>query len=300
MASSGPVPSVAAVDARHANRRGIRLMVAAMACFVVNDTIVKYVSESMPAAQLIFVRGLLASLLVFAIARARGVALRPAQLARGWTAGRALIDAVASVMFLVALFHLPIANATAINMAAPLFITVLAVVVLRERVDTARWFAVVVGFLGVTLVIRPGADGFNAFALLCLGATLLHAVRDLVTRRIPPGVPSLAITFATAVAVTLLAGALSLLEGFRAFGLGELGLLAAASVFLSVGYLVVIASVRVGDISVTAPWRYTGLLWAVLLGWVIWGHVPDGPGWAGIALVVCAGLYLVQRERMRR
>jgi len=299
LASSAPHPTELAARLR-ANRRGIALMAAAMACFVVNDTLVKYLGESIPTAQLIFLRGVCASLLVLAALRASGLALRPAQLARGWIAWRAVLDAFASVLYLASLHHLPLANATAINMAAPFFITVMAVVLLRERVDVSRWLVVVVGFLGVTLVIRPGADGFNAWALLCLAATLLHAVRDLITRRIAPGVSSLAITLATAVAVTGLAGAFSLLEGWRAFGPREFGLIAAASVFLAVGYLLVIASVRGSDISVTAPWRYTGLLWAVLLGWAVWGHVPDAPAWAGIALVVCAGLYLVQRERMRR
>jgi drug/metabolite transporter (DMT)-like permease len=299
MASSGTLPSVAALAHRRANRRGIRMMVAAMVCFVLNDTLVKYVSESLPAAQLIFMRGFLASVFVFGVALASGVALRPRELARGWIARRAVIDAVASVLFLVSLFQLPLANATAISMSAPLFITVLAVVLLRERVDAPRWFAIAVGFLGVVLVIRPGMEGFNAYALLCLAATLLHAVRDLATRRIAPGVSSLAITFATAVAVTLLSGVLSLFEGWRAFGLREFGLLATAAAFLAAGYFLVVGSVRNGDISVTAPWRYTGMLWAVLLGWAVWGHVPDGLAWAGIALLVCAGLYLVQRDRMR-
>lgn len=292
-------PTAASAAAIRANRRGIRLMVAAMACFVVNDALVKLASASMPAAQLIFVRGVMAVALLFAVARATGVVFRARELGERWVAGRAAIDAVASLMFLVSLFHLPIANAAAINMASPLFIVALAVPLLRERVDAGRWAAIAVGFGGVLLVIQPRAEGFNAFALLCLGATALHALRDLATRRVPRGVASLAIAFAAAVAVTLLAGGLSIVQGWQPFGARETALLAAAAAFLAAGNFLIIGSTRAGDMSVIAPFRYTGLLWALLLGAVIWGDLPNAPAWMGIALLVAAGMYLIRRDRRR-
>jgi drug/metabolite transporter (DMT)-like permease len=293
---SDPSPPAAAL---RANARGIRFMVGAMACFIVNDTLVKVASASLPAGQLIFVRGLMASLLVLAVMRATGVPARLGQLTRGWVAGRAAIDAVASLAYLVSLFHLPIANATAINMASPLFIVLLAGPLLGERVDARRWAAIAVGFAGVLLVIQPRVEGFNAFALLCLAATLLHAFRDFATRKVPSGVPSLAVTLATAVAVTLLAGLMSIPQGWVAIGAREWALLATASVFLAVGYHLIIRSVRAGDVSVVAPFRYTGLLFALVLGWAVWGDVPNALAWVGIALLIAAGLYLIRRERAR-
>jgi drug/metabolite transporter (DMT)-like permease len=281
------------------NAQGIRSMVGAMACFIVNDSLVKLASASLPAGQLIFVRGLMASLLVLAVMRATGVPARPAQLVRGWVAGRAAIDAVASLTYLVSLFHLPIANATAINMASPLFIVALAGPLLGERVDGRRWLAIAAGFAGVLLVIQPRVEGFNAFALLCLFATLLHALRDFATRRVPAGVPSLAVTLATATAVTLLAGLMSIPQGWVAIGLREWALLATASVFLAAGYHLIIRSVRAGDVSVVAPFRYSGLLFALLIGWIVWGDVPNALAWAGIGLLMAAGLYLIRRERSR-
>ena len=297
-----PPPSTAAApfaDTTRANRRGIRFMVAAMACFVVNDTLVKVASESLPAAQLVFVRGTMATLLVLAVARATGVVVRPAQVVRGWVARRAAIDALATLAYLVSLFHLPIATATAINMASPLFIVALAVPLLGERVDGPRRVAVALGFVGVLLVIQPRPGALDGYALLCLFATLLHALRDLVTRRIPPAVPSIVVTLATAVAVTVLAGALSVVEGWRALDARGLALLAAASVFLAGGYHLIIRSVRTGEVSVVAPFRYTGLLWALVLGWAVWGDLPNAPAWAGIALLIATGTYLVRRERPR-
>ncbi len=295
-ASSTASPPAAAL---RANARGIRLMVGAMACFIVNDSLVKIASASLPAGQLIFVRGAMASLWVLAVMRATGVEARLGQLARGWVAGRAAIDAFASLAYLISLFHLPIANATAINMASPLFIVALAVPLLGERVDAARGLAVAVGFAGVLLVIQPRVEGFNAFALLCLGATFLHALRDFATRKVPAGIPSLAITLSTAVAVTLLAGLLSAFQGWVAIGAREWALLATASVFLATGYHLIIASVRAGDVSVVAPFRYSGLLFALVIGWAVWGDVPNALAWAGIALLIAAGLYLVRRERGR-
>ncbi len=281
---------------RHDNSRGIRLMVLAMACFIANDTLVKLVSQSMPSGQLIFLRGLMATALVLMAVRATGVALQPRRLATGWVALRANIDAFATLTYLVSLFHLPLANATAINMATPLFITVLAVLWLGAKVTAARWAAIAVGFAGVLLVIQPRADGFNAYAWLCLLATVLNALRDLVTLRIPREIASSAVTVATAVAVTLWAGVFSLLQGWGAIHARELGLLAGAAVFLAVAYQLIIRATRCGDLSVVAPFRYSGLLMAVALGWGVWGEIPNALAWAGIALVIGAGIYLLPRR----
>ena len=290
-------PSVDDDARRRANRRGIRLMVASMACFIANDSLVKFVSQALPAAQLIFLRGLMATVLVLMVVRATQVPIEPRRLTGGWVALRAAIDALATMAYLVALFQLPIANATAINMATPLFITLLAVGWLGARVGMPRWLATGAGFAGVLLVIQPRADGFNAYAWLCLAATFLHALRDLVTPRIARDVPSIGVTLATAVAVTVLAGALSLWQGWAPVSAHQLALLAAAAAFLAGGYHFVIRATRIGELSVVAPFRYSGLLMAVALGWVVWGEVPNALAWAGIALVIGAGLYLLRHER---
>lgn len=276
------------------NRRGIQLMVAAMACFIVNDSLVKLASESLPAGQLIFVRGFIATVLVLAVMRATAMPIRPRRLASGWVAGRAALDALASLTYLVSLFHLPIANATAINMATPLVITVLAVMLGMAQVGPGRRVVIGLGFAGVLLVIQPRPDAFNAYAWLCLLSTFLHAARDMATLRIPREVPSIAVTLATAVAVMLAAGALSLVQGWVPMRAPQLALLAAAAVFLASAYQLVIAATRSGDLTVVAPFRYTGLLIAVLLGWLLWGDVPNALAWLGIALVLGSGLYLLR------
>ena len=273
-----------------------------MASFLANDGLVKYLSESLPAAQLICIRGLFATVLMLVIARHMGL-LRPnplagatplRQLAQGPVLLRSVIDALATMAYLGALFHMPIGNATAINSASPLFLTLYAALMWREPVGPLRWVLIVGGFAGVLLIVQPKAEGFNAWALVCLLATMLHAARDVVTRAIAPTVPSVMVTLATAATVTLVAGAISLFEGWQAVSATQLALLATASVFLSGGYYFVILGMRGGDVSVISPFRYTSLLYALLIGWAVWGDIPNAMAMAGIALLVAAGILMVR------
>ena len=273
-----------------------------MASFLANDGLVKYLSQSLPAAQLICIRGLFATVLMLFIARHMGL-LHPnplsgaaplRQLVRGPVLLRSVIDALATMAYLGALFHMPIGNATAINSASPLFLTLYAALVWREPVGPVRWLLIIGGFAGVMLIVQPQASGFNAWALVCLLATMLHAARDVLTRVIPPAVPSVMVTLSTAATVTLLAGAVSLFEGWQAVTATQLALLATAGVFLSGGYYFVILGMREGEMSVISPFRYTSLLYALVLGWAVWGDVPNAMALAGIALLVGAGVWMVR------
>ncbi len=295
--SSGVSPAPRSPAAE--NRFGIVCMSAAMALFIANDALVKYASQTMPAAQLICVRGLLSIVVVLAVAHVMGVLPRLRTITGRRVVLRSFVDACATMLYLTSLFHLPIANATAINLASPLFMILYAVLFMGDRVGLARWLAIMAGFGGVLLVIQPRAEGFNLWALVCLAGTLFHAARDLMTRRIGSEVPSILITLSTSIAVTLLSGAVSIFEGWRAFGWFELALLAGASVFLSGGYFLIITSMRHGEMSLVAPFRYSGLLFALVLGYGIWGDVPNAVAWAGIALLIGSGLYLLASERRR-
>ncbi len=274
-------------------------MAGAMSCFIVNDAFVKYASQAMPISQLVFVRSIFVMLIIFAIARVSGATRRLADIRRPRILLRAVIDAAATLLYLAALVHLPIANATAINLAAPLFMTVFAVMFLREQVNLARWLAILAGFAGVVLIIQPRAEGFNAWALLSLAATVLHATRDLLTRGIPPGVPSILITAAATVSACLMSGIWSLTQGWRPISGTGLLLVACAAAFVSAGFYLIVASMRQGEMSVIGPFRYTGLLVALVLGFAIWGDIPNLLAWAGIVLMIASGLYILLGERRR-
>jgi len=288
-----------------ANRKGILAICLAMALFIANDALVKHVSASLPAAQLIFVRGLFATGLLLVAAFLMG-ALRPGALAQAdaWqqltqrpVMARAALDALATMAYLTSLFHLPIGNASAINMASPMFIALYAAIAWREQVSMSRWLAIAGGFAGVLLIVQPAADAFNAWSLLCLFATLLHTARDLITRQIALSVPSILITLTTSIAVLLLTGPWSLLQGWAPLDSTQLTLLAIASVFLSSAYYLVIVGMRSGDLSLVAPFRYTGLIFALLVGWLVWGDVPNAWSWSGIVLMVASGLFMLRRQR---
>lgn len=294
---SAPASTAGALAA--ANRRGIVYMALAMASFIVNDSLIKLASESMPAAQAIAVRGLFATAFVLAAVLAAGHGRDLRHLAEPNVAARAAFDTVGTFSYLFALFHLPLANATAINMAAPLVICALAALVLKESVGWRRWSAVGAGFIGVLLVVRPLPGAFDGWALLCLGATFLLALRDIFTRRIAAGIPSIVVTLSTAAMVTAVGCVWATVEGWRPMTGAQIGLLAAASVFLAGGYYGVTVAMRAGELSVTGSFRYTGLLAALAIDLVVWRHVPDGPALAGSALLVCAGLYILHRERVR-
>lgn len=295
--SSSPL---AAAPPRHPHAlRAVLMMIGASGCFVANDAVAKYVSQTLPSAQLIVLRSVIVVLMMLLLAWHQGVLRRVPQLAHPRVLTRSAADALGTAMYLFSLFQLPLANATAINQGAPLFMTLFAVLFLHEKASPMRWAAVGVGFAGVLLVVRPTGDGFNAWALLCLAGTLLHALRDLLTRRLDPTLPSTVATLSSALALGLLASLLLPLQGLAPVTLPTLGLLTLGAIFLCSAFLLLIGGLRLGEISLLAPFRYSGLLFAVLLGYLVWGHVPDAWGLLGIGLLIASGLLVMRGEQGR-
>lgn len=282
-----------------ANRRGILYMASAMVCLVANDMLMKRLGQSMPLPQMVFLRGAMAVLMVLAVAHALGATRQLKQAAGGRVVVRAVADAMGTLLYLGSLMHLPLANATAINLAAPLMMALFAVLFLHESAGPRRWLAIGAGFAGVLLVIQPRAEGFNVWSLVCLSGTVFQAGRELLTRRIDPGVPSILITLSSVACVTLMAGAGTLWDGWQPVARADLGGLAMAAALLASGYWLIVNSMRHGEMSLVAPFRYTGLLVAVVLGYAVWGDVPDVMAWTGIALLLAAGVRLLQDERRR-
>ena len=281
------------------NRRGILAMSLAMALFIANDALVKQVSATLPGPQLIFIRGLMATTLVLIMAQAMGHLKNWRLLLnkRLWIRGS--LDAAASLAYLTAVFHLPLANATAINLSSPLFITAFAMVFLKEPVALQRGLLILLGFGGVLLVVQPSSAGFNAYAWLAVLATLLHATRDTLTRAIGLQVPAMLMTLSTAVSVALAAGGITLSQNWMPVDSTSLALLFGASLLLSMAYYLLIVGMRSGEMSLVAPFRYSGLLFALLIGYVVWDEVPNVLGWAGIFLLAMSGLLILRSERFK-
>ena len=299
MSAFGPGARPDDIERARANRLGILWMIVAMSAFICNDAMIKSIGSRVPMAQMIVVRGVMAISLILLVAWKTGALGRLREVARGWVVVRAGCEGLGTFLYLAALFQLPLANATAINLSSPLMIALLARLILGERVDRARWLAIAAGFVGVLLVIQPRSDGFNVYAWLCLLATLIYAFRDLLTRKIPAGTPSILVTLATAAVVWAMAAVLLAIEGWATMAWRDVGLLGLASIFLSTGYHAVISATRYAEVSVVAPFRYVGLLWALLIGYFVWGDVPNALAVIGIVLLIVAGLFMIRQQQTR-
>lgn len=279
------------------NTRGAGIMMASMAAFTLNDTCMKALADHLPFFQVLFLRGLATSLIMGIAVWAMG-GLRFDLCARDWrfVGLRTLGELVAAYFFLTALFHLPIANVTAVLQALPLTVTLAGAVFWRDPVGWRRLSAILVGFIGVMLIVRPGPEGFNLFALYALIAVAGVTLRDLATRGISKQVPSLLVAWLAALAVTIFSGIGAIGVDWKPLTGISVLLLAGSVLFIIGGYLFSVMVMRAGDISFIAPFRYTGLLWALLLGFVVFGDWPDPFTLLGAGIVVATGLFTFYRE----
>ncbi len=275
-------------------------MLGATGLFIVNDAMIKLASEGLPAAQTIGVRGIFATTWIILAVFATGHANQVHHALERHTLGRAMLDVASTFTYLIALFNMPMALAVAIGQTTPLMMLMLSVVVLGEQVPWRRWAAMIVGFAAVLLVARPGSDGFSWWAALSLLATLCSATRDIYTRVVPQRVPSLIITLASAVAVTLTANALTAVAGWRPMTFEQWGLIFGASIFLAGAYHLMIVAMRLGEVSFVGGFRYASLPAGALIAWIVWGQLPDALAILGMAIIVAAGLYLFRTGRPGR
>ncbi len=283
--------------ARSDNLTGALLMMASMACFTLNDTMMKLMAGDVPLFQLLFLRGVFTTAAVAVIAWRMG-AFGARVPRRDWwiILWRTVGETGAAYFFLTALFNMPLANVTSILAALPLTITLAAAVFLREPVGWKRLAAIVVGFGGVLLIVRPGASDFNVFSLYALTAVGFVTLRDLSTRRLSKETPSMLVTLITSAAIMVFFGLGSLAGEWAPMDGRALGLTVGASVMIIGGYLFSIMVMRVGEIGFTAPFRYTGLIWALVLGWLAFGDWPETITLVGAAIVSGSGLFTLYRE----
>ncbi len=287
--------------ARSKNTQGALYMALAMAAFSCSDALSKSVISAMNAGEIMLLRGLLTSVIVYLIARRMG-ALRPFKvIAQKMILLRVACEAGAAVTYISALGMMPIANASAIIQALPLAVTLGAALFLKEPVGWRRWSAIIVGFLGVLVIVRPGPEGFTPAALIVIASVFITAARDLATRCVDKQVPSLMVTVCTAIGVSVIGGIMIVpLGGWTTPEPRALLHLALASVMVLAGYQTAILAMRTGDIAVVAPMRYLSLIFATLLGMIFFGEMPDLWTIAGAAIVIASGLYTFYRESRRK
>jgi drug/metabolite transporter (DMT)-like permease len=281
------------------NVRGIVTLSVCNLLFLINDTLIKLANEGMPLSEILFFRGLMATILIIPLAVMSG-AHKEIALLRNWPVfWRTVAEIFAAATYLLALFQIPIANANTIAQVVPLMVTAAGAIFFGEAVGARRWSAIVVGFIGVIIVVRPGLEGFNAYGLLAVAAAFFITLRDITTRMMPRGLSAILVALVTGAAVGLSAPLLALLLGetWVMPSARGLGLIFAAVFFLIGGYLTAVDFMRHGDISVVAPFRYTIIIWAIIIGFIVWHEVPDWPMLIGTAVIAASGIYTFRRER---
>jgi drug/metabolite transporter (DMT)-like permease len=284
----------ASADERSARLAGIGLMLLSIFMFSFGDALGKFLVATYSVGQLLWLRAS-AALIVLSpmIWRNRTEFLH---LERPWLQLlRVVLSTLEVAAFFLATVYLPLADVVTYYLACPIFVTALSAIVLREHVGWRRWSAILIGFCGVLIALRPSSQTMSWPALIALGGSLSFAVLMLITRslRATPDIVLASSQFAGTFAL----GALMSPFGWIAPALGSLGLFAAAG-FISVSALLCVnRSLKLAPASVVVPYQYSMIVWAVMFGYLVFGDVPSPATVAGAAIIIGAGLYIFLRER---
>ncbi len=283
------------------NIRAATLMVLGTGAFTVNDMFIKLAGQDLPMFQIIAMRGLAVTLFLAVLtwwqrAGLAGMTRRDKAL----VGLRSVAECGAAYFFLSALLNMPIANVTAILQVLPLSVALAAFLFLREPLGWRRMSAILIGFAGVIVIVRPGTDGFTIWSVYALVAVALVTVRDLTTRMLTRSVPSGVVALSASVGVTMLGLMGGLSEVWNVPTMHGALWVSGAVISVIGGYLFVIMAMRTGELSYVAPFRYFALLFALVIGWMVFGEWPDMLTFLGSAVVVATGVYALYRERVLR
>ena len=282
--------------------RGILLMVAAVGTFVLMDTTAKYLSRWYPVPLIVWARYAANLVVLLAFLAATGQLERLRTARPGLQLARGVLLVLATLLFFTSLSVLPLADANAIGFALPLFVAALAVPMLGERLEMPRLIAIFVGLAGALAIVRPGSDVFTPYALLPLGMAACNALYQILTRKVA-GLehPLTSLVWGAVVGAVLMSLAAPFVWATpQAASHGAL--IVVIGVLASVGHFLLIKAYEHASATLLAPYTYSALVWAMLMGWLVFGDFPDGPALSGMAIIVASGLYLASRQRftMRR
>jgi len=275
-------------------------MVLAMLGFAVEDAVIKLLAGALPLGQIIGCLGAGGALVFAVLCRRQGQPLwdraffAPAILLRN------LAELIGTLGFVTAIALIPLSTASAILQAAPLLVTLGAALFLGEAVGWRRWAAILIGFAGVLLIIRPGTDGFDWLSLFAVQGVLGLAIRDLATRRVKAAVSSLQLSF---MAFLMLIPASAILLYFGGIvpitpSVGQTGLLIAAVFIGAVSYYGITYAMRIGEIGFVTPFRYSRMIFALIIGVLVFSETPDALTLLGATIIILSGLYTLWREQV--
>ncbi|WP_428642180.1 DMT family transporter [Roseibium sp.] len=286
----------AAIGARSQITAGILVMCAGIFCLCVNDAIAKQLTSGYSPIQILFLRNIIALPIAVLIACMMGGrnalrSYRPvAHLVRG------VLWIGAATTFFTSMIYLELAEATALVFAAPVFVTALSALILKEQVGWRRWSAVLIGFLGVLVIVRPGAGTFQTASLLPVATAIFYAVMMISARWVDQRESVWTL-------MLYLTGAGALLSALIApffwspVKPEDLKLFIGIAVFGTAGVTMITQAFRMAPASVVAPFDYGALLWATLFGWLFWNEIPGPITFVGAGIIIASGIFIVLRER---
>ena len=275
---------------------GILCMIGGALALTINDGMAKYLTESYPVGQVMALRGtfILCLLIIIFISAKKKLNLKIYSWRNNFYRAAAMTGS--TFCFITGLSYLPIADAIAIAFAAPLLTTLLAVFCLRERVGLHRWVAIFFGFIGVIIIVQPTDDAFKVAALAPLGAAFFGAIRDVITRKITSSESSFTILLTSMFLITL-AGYLTFPLGWSEFQVEHIWLFLCSSILVGVAQYLMIEAFRLGEVGLISPFKYSSLLWAVIIGFIVWGDIPGYFVLVGATILIISGVYLLRGEK---
>tara|TARA_B100000900_G_C20519014_1_gene691355 strand:+ start:131 stop:1015 length:885 start_codon:yes stop_codon:yes gene_type:complete len=279
------------------NFRGALIMTICMGAFVLNDAFVRLAGESLPLAQVLFIRGLITTVTLAAFAFYGGVfTLRVSKMDKWRIFFRSVTEALTAYFFLSAVMNMPFANVTAILQILPMTVTLAGAFVFREKVGIFRVSLILVGFLGAILIINPSASGFNLYAIYALISVILITTRDLITRKLSTEVPTLLPTVAASTGVLLFSVILLTNTPFQPLNTQNSLYIILAAFFIIFGYYTAVLVMRSGEISFISSFRYSAILFALILGYFFFNERPDKSALVGIVIIMVSGILLMIRN----
>lgn len=280
------------------NLRGILLMTLSMAFFAIEDVFIKFLAVNHQASQILIIVGFSGALLYILIAKASGAPIYHRDLLQTPVLIRTVSDLFGAIFFMLAIVLIPLTLLSSIIQVMPLVVTFGAALILKESVGWRRWLAIAIGFFGVLIIIRPGFEGFQPASLLAVICVLFLSARDLATRTMKVSLNSLTVSIYGFAAMGM-AGVCTLpfFPNFTPISGTDAIYFIAATLTGTFAYYLIVMAMRIGDVSVVTPFRYTRLLFAIILSMTFLGERPDVVTLIGAFIVILSGLYTLMRER---
>jgi drug/metabolite transporter (DMT)-like permease len=281
------------------NLKAALFVVIAMSMITTNDAIIKHITEVFNVGQIMFLRGALICVIFACVMRLRGQPVFQRRSLHRWSLFRALFELCATLFFLTGLSLLPIAVASTLGFSSPIFLALLAAVVLKEKVGLERWLIILIGFGGVLLITNPFAAGASWAVIFPIVCAFFVALRDIAIRYVPNDLPSTQVAFTNAWVVMIGGGLYSIYQGWGEADLQWYLWFIALGIALYSGYLCLIIGSRLGELSFIGPFKYISILLALLYGYLIWEETPTLTMLAGAAIIVISGIILLSSEKRR-